>query len=239
MADDGDDFFLRDWVRKQLEAGDNPEVLKTVLKNRGMDVHIVDSVLSSIKKNPKAEKTESLRVEPKKTFVDLTLRKDVEKILSSKHCDEEEDEKPVKTAQQPESHFAFAKHRSLAEPGRKPLKEDKIYGAGVKTEICGAEEKTEKTPAKAEIKISEPQQKTVQAEHNPEPAPKSLFALFLERVKDYFSGIKFSSPKISEYIFDTRIVLLTGIAVAILIIALLLSFSLDWYADKLAKNVLS
>jgi len=43
---DGD--ALSDWVRKSLQDGDSPDIVKAALKNRGYDPHIVDIVNKSI-----------------------------------------------------------------------------------------------------------------------------------------------------------------------------------------------
>lgn len=228
----GDNSVLRGWVRKQLEAGDDPKVLKTALKNRGMDPAIVDDVLSSItiKKNPPAKKAEVSLSEPKKTFINTTLRDDVEKILFSA--------KPDSSAKH-DLNSAENSAGSSVEPsdaiGGKVLMAKKASGKGLhaKKENKKSEENISET-----VEIKEYAAKKAQLEQNPVVEKESIFSLFKERAREYLSGIKFGPPKITEYIFDTRIVLLTGIAAAILIIALLASFGLNWYADRVAKSVL-
>lgn len=230
LEESDDNSVLRDWVRKQLEAGDDLKVLKTVLKNRGMDPAIVDDVLSSIKQNHPAKKAEVSLSEPKKTFINTTLKDDVEKILFSAKSDSS-----AKHDSNPAENSVGSSVKSSDAVGGKVLIVKKASGKGLHAK---KENKKSKENISETVEIKEHAAKKAQLEQNPVVERESIFSLFKGRAREYLSGIKFGSPKITEYIFDTRVVLLTGIAVAILIIALLLSFGLNWYADRVAKSVL-
>ncbi len=236
MSEESDDnFVLRDWVRKQIEAGDDPEVLKTVLKNRGMDPDIVKRVLSLVKNNPLAKKAEVPVAKPKKIFTNNALKSEVEKIFS--------DNLSVIAS----SNMNRLNEAKLAEISERNSAADAVDGGvshkkAVKKNVNKyvLKKKPVKNAVTAEMdesQLKEPRE-AAEIESGGSFKEESIFSLFVAQVRGYFSRIKIGSPKLTDYIFDTRIVIFTGIAVAVLIIALLASFGLNWYADRMAQSVL-
>ncbi|MBU4245737.1 MAG: hypothetical protein ABIF85_07155 [Nanoarchaeota archaeon] len=213
-----EDIFIQDWVKKQLESGDDPEILKTVLKNRGMNSGVVDLVRSSLKKGPQDKKSDHMLIQPKKEFMNIGLKKEVDDIIFSSN---------VPKADSAES----ADSKELKAEAKKDARKNKA------PELKKESEREEKLSEKAEI--IESQKIAVRSNQFQQSPEKSILSLFLDRVRVFMSGIKLGSPKITEYFFDTRVVILAGIAVAILIIALLISFGLNWYADWAARSVLT
>jgi|GEM_PF-1975984 len=229
MANQSDEgFVLSSWVKKQLDAGDDPKVLKTVLKNRGMDISIVDDVLSSLNKNPPASAEVSLP-EPKKTFINTTLKDDVDKILFSAKPGSSSKNDPM-ASEKP----AVSSVKTFGGACENALMLEKSSGKGIHAE---KENKKSEEIISETAEIKEPAEEKPRAEQNQVVEKESIFSLFAGRVRERLSGIKIDSPKMAEYIFDTLIVLLTGIAVAILLFALLISFGLNWYADWMARSV--
>lgn len=76
-----EDDALTCWVKKSLESGDNPEIIKEALKNRGHDPAIVDIL---IKSNVSKKKKIPVFPEPKKEQVthNAGLKAEVETILN-------------------------------------------------------------------------------------------------------------------------------------------------------------
>lgn len=217
----GDDYVLRDWLKKQLESGDGPEILKTVLKNRGINPDIVDSVRLPIKKGAKDTPAIVAPIQPKKEFVDSGLKNEADSIrFSSDSPDTDAD--------------------SMKLSGGKVRKSEAKAGAcSSKNNSQNFKKETvceEKIPEKTDL--LKPQQDSVHPKQAQQLPEESLFSLFIARIRDYLSGMKFTPPKIIEYLFDARIVVLAGIAVAIILFALLASFGLNWYADWAARSVL-
>ncbi len=85
MADD-DEGLLGNWVKKSLEAGDDPEVIKAALKNQGHDSGIVDIVLKAgiMQKKDIPEKKLSIR-----KIYNSELKAEVEGILAPKKAESE------------------------------------------------------------------------------------------------------------------------------------------------------
>ncbi len=179
---ESEEFVLGRWVRKQLEEGDDPDVLRAALKNRGLDPDIVGHVLSSFKKNPARKKEpEEKKVSPEK-FCNHALKREVDDLLASA-------------------------------PAENPVSEDSAVN---EARVQG---KTETN------RIKKPQE-------------ESLFSLFLRRVFECFPHVKVKLPDLSALLFDRRIAVISGILVAIVIISLLISYGLEWYADRMARAVL-
>ncbi len=183
------EFVLGKWVREQLEKGDDPEILKTTLKNRGLDPSVVGHVVASLKKNtlpkkePAAEKKELLKT----SYFNNSLKDEVDKILSAPQPVEKENVASAK----------FPKHPLFAKP-----------------------------------------QKNACPEKIPEtPIRESIFSILKNRIFESLPQGKIKFPSLSSPLFG-RIVIIAAIIIAILIFALLVSYGLDWYAGRMARNVL-
>ncbi len=217
-ASNSDEFVLGKWVRKQLEAGDSPEILKQTLKNRGLDPDIVDHVLSSLKKHPLNTKKEPVSEEPPKPVYNDALKHEVDEILYSPQPAEPA---PVlKNPDIPEGKHPRAKKTNV-EKAAIPVKTSATQKAAVA--LKAPVKVIEKKPASHEISEKE-----------------SIFSLLYERVSDSLSSAlgRIKLPKLSSVFFNEKIVIVAAVAAALIIFALLASYGLEWYADRMARNVL-
>ena len=209
MTGQGDDaFVLRDWVRKQLETGDDPEVLKAVLKNRGLDPNIVDNVLVllSFSKKPVLNESPEEKKEPQKKFYNHALKREVDLILASPENTilPHYQESPLEEKQQPSDIVK----ENVPENFQEAVAEEPENNIPVKPD--GVSGKSE----------------------------ESLLSLFRKRVSDAISRIHIRTPGLPSFIMGGNIVILLGIIVAVLIVAYLFSFGMNWYADRMARAVL-
>lgn len=212
---ESEETVLREWVRRQLEEGDSPEVLKAALKNRELNPAIVDRVLASLKRHPPAKKEEESEEmgDSSKEFYNYALKSEVDNILSS----------------------------------AKPVDSDYFYRAPESAQTIHAKE-SKKTSHKKEERLVK--QKRVAGEKRQEsnqiteegsigmPREESLFSLFVKRACRCVPRINLRFPRASAFLFNSKVVIVLGIMVAVLLVTLLVSFGLDWYADRLARSVL-
>ncbi|VVB60874.1 Uncharacterised protein [uncultured archaeon] len=219
-ASESDEFVLGKWVRKQLEAGDSPDILKQTLKNRGLDPDIVDHILSSLKKHP-LDKKEPVPEEPPKPIYNDALKHEVDEILYSPRAVE-----PVPVLKNPDipagKYPRMKKElaQKIANHLRVPLVPQKHIEAP-------------KVPVDAPKKKPEPVRETPEKE-------KSILSLLRERISDSLSSMlgKIRFPKRSSIFFNDKLVIMAAVAAALIIVALILSYGLNWYADRMARNVL-
>lgn len=207
------EFVLGKWVREQLEKGDDPEILKATLKNRGLDPSVVSHVVASLKKNPlpKKEPIPEKNEEPKKSYLNDSLKGEVDRILSAPLPAQIPQEEPEKDA-------------DAIEKIPKPS-----FFAKLKKKIPQVKAREEKIQ---EVKPPE--------ENSFESSPKeSILSLLKNRILEIVSQLsgKIHLPTISSNLFG-RTVFMIAILFAILIVALFASYGLNWYADRMAREVL-
>lgn len=220
---------VKKWVLGRLKDGDEPEILRVALKNRGYDASIVDEIAAASSNALNVSETAKTKAsqkcgERRLSGFNVALKNDITDILSAGHypASGNKENKEKKNAEKTEKNEKIeTKENLLNKQVTAPEKQKQKQN-------CGFENGREKRYELCAPKTA-PQEENIEKE--------SLWYLIVQSVLGIFSKLKFPKIRIPapneiglKYIIISFLILLLAAAVI---------YGLDLYADRMARNVLS